>query len=92
MPWADFDHQSWSTTNVREKKKRVAQMQGNLSLSPRAKQVFGSFQHLAAAFHQGDRTAGRVAVALGQKGKCDGEVGSPNCVVKIPRSRLAERD
>jgi hypothetical protein len=44
-------------------------MQGNLSLSPRAKQVFGSFQHLAAAFHQGDRTAGRVAVAPGQKGR-----------------------
>jgi hypothetical protein len=39
-------------------------MQGNLSLSPRAKQVFGSFQHLAAAFHQGDRTAGRVPLPL----------------------------
>ena len=40
-------------------------MQGNLSLSPRAKQAFGSFQHLAAAFRRGDSEC----IVPGQKGQ-----------------------
>jgi hypothetical protein len=110
-------------------------MQGNLSLSPRAKQAYGNFQHLAAASpprhcpgQRVDQIADQIAdqivhwrgvslmpflaSRLSQDTRllCPSprtfddtaetdvhddnvmEVGSQNCVVEIPRSRLAERD
>src|SRR5271155_569087 len=113
-------------------------MQGNLSLSPRAKQAYGNFQHLAAASPPGggDSTAGSALSRSKGRSDCRSncrsncalarvvdalfgvqalsrhtlalprhvlsitrrrptcttisvmEVGSQNCVVEIPRSRL----